>query len=224
MFTGIVEGVGEVASIQTRGEDLVLELRFPRELGWADDVQVGDSIAVDGACLTVEQLGGEALSVCVVPATLSRTLTEHYDVGTRINLERAARLDRRLDGHLVQGHVDGLGEVVAVRSEPGDLRLRIRVPGAVAAQTVPQGSITINGVSLTVQSLSPEDVVEVAIIPFTAGHTNLGAVEVGAWVNVEGDLIAKYVGKMLAPYMTPLDSRGDGGASSREGALPRDPR
>ncbi|MEZ4422702.1 MAG: riboflavin synthase [Gemmatimonadota bacterium] len=198
MFTGIVEAVGEVTRLEPRGrEGRRMSLRAP---GLVASLALGDSVAVDGACLTVETLSEDGFTVTAVEATLARTILGGYREGSGVNLERAARLGDRMDGHLVQGHVDGVGTLQEVGGGEASRVLRFRIPAAIWRQTVSQGSIAINGVSLTVQRLLPPDEVEIAIIPFTAQHTNLGRLEPGARVNVEGDLIAKYVGRMLAPH------------------------
>jgi len=200
MFTGIIEGTGTVRSVMEteEGAGIRFEVPFP-----GSELRLGASIAVDGTCLTVEEATEDGFIARVVPATLERTIAGRYRPGHRVNLERAAQVGARLDGHLVQGHVDGVGELVGRDEGEAGLRLRFRLPDEVWDRTVSQGSVCINGVSLTVQALPAPGEVDVALIPYTARHTNLGALAVGAAVNVEGDLIAKYVGKMLAPYQTP---------------------
>ena len=200
MFTGIIEGTGTVLTVVETEQGRRIRFRAP----YGDaELEIGASVAVDGTCLTVEEATPDGFVAHVIPATLDRTIAGGYRAGQRVNLERAARLGARLDGHLVQGHVDGVGVLIFRAQQEGDLRLRFRVPDAIWARTVSQGSVCINGVSLTVQELPAPGEVEVALIPYTAEHTNLGALADGAAVNVEGDLIAKYVGKMLAPYLTP---------------------
>ena len=197
MFSGIVERVGTVQAIDEREQARRIRL----EVGaWCRELEPGASIAVDGACLTVESVSDDSVSLTAVSTTLERTIAGGYAVGSSVNLERALRADSRLDGHLVQGHVDGIGDLVS-RVPEGDAQLlRFRIPEDVAALTVEHGSIAINGVSLTVSEITGPCEVEVAMIPFTGMHTNLGSIGVGDRVNVEGDLIGKYVGRMLAPY------------------------
>ena len=167
-------------------------------------------MAVDGTCLTVAALEAATFSVDVVPATLARTTAGGYQAGTPVNLERALRLGDRLGGHLVQGHVDGVGSLVT-RTDPapdeGARLLTFRIPFEVARATILHGSITLNGVSLTVSELPGPDLVRIAIVPFTWEHTNLAALAPGAPVNVEADLIGKYVGKLLSVH-TPDSSQG----------------
>ncbi len=194
MFTGIVREVGEVAGLRRTEEGAALTIRAPALRG---TLEVGASVAVDGACLTVEELTADGFRVTVVGATLSRTIAGGYREGSRPNLEPALRLDQGLDGHLVQGHVDGVGEVVAVRAGGEGHLLDVRIPHAVHARTILHGSIALNGVSLTVNALPEPPVCQVALIPLTLRETNLSALDEGDPVNVEGDLIGKYVGRLM---------------------------
>lgn len=201
MFTGIVEATGVVRRVEEGTE--LRRLRFEAP-AIARELAPGDSVSVDGACLTVTDLHDDGFSVDVIGTTLQRTIAGEYRVGRRVNLERAARLGDRLDGHLVQGHVDGIGHLEkSVRD--GDYRLLdFTIPGDVQRQTIEHGSITLNGVSLTVSELLPGSGVRIGVIPFTWEHTNLGELEPGDGVNVEGDLIGKYVARLLV-------QRGPGG-------------
>ncbi|UCC23989.1 MAG: riboflavin synthase [Gemmatimonadales bacterium] len=197
MFTGIVETTGTVLEVQ----DLpgLRKLRVEAEPDFLRGVQPGASVAVDGACLTPVAVEGDRFQVELVLSTLDRTVAAGYTTGSRVNLERAMRVDARLDGHVVQGHVDGVGELLAVRQE-GDTRfLDFRIPPEVWDLTILHGSIALNGISLTVNDLNPPDRVQVAIIPHTWAETNLSELEPGDPVNVEGDLMGKYVQKILAP-------------------------
>ncbi|MEK9501194.1 riboflavin synthase [Gaopeijia maritima] len=196
MFTGIVTALGTVSAVR-EGEG-AYRLRIDAPAGFLDGVSIGDSIAVDGACLTPVRLDGDAFEVDAVLSTLERTLAGGYRPGTRVNLEKAMALGARLDGHLVQGHVDGRGRLVRFE-ERGETRfLTFEVPAEVWTATIVHGSITLNGVSLTVNDLSAPDRLQVAIIPHTWEHTNLGLLSTGDAVNVEGDLLGKYVGRILA--------------------------
>ena len=212
MFTGIVEATGTVAGVAEAPAGRRIRLRSPELL---EGFQVGGSVAVDGACLTAVQLHEDGFSVDVVPATLERTLIATYRSGTRVNLERPVQLGDRLDGHLVQGHVDGVGEVVAVRDEGESRVVDLSLPEEVDAVTLLHGSITVNGVSLTVSALPGPGRCQIALIPHTRALTNLGEARVGDQVNLEGDLIGKYVGRMLAlrypALATPSDSGSDPG-------------
>lgn len=195
MFTGIVEAVGVVREV----EDLATTRRFWVEAPEiAPELRPGDSVAVDGACLTVVRSASGRFAVDVIGTTLARTVAGGYDEGARVNLERALRADSRLDGHLVQGHIDGVGHLVRCTMEGEFWLMDFRLPADVAALTVERGSVTINGVSLTVSAMPERDVCRIGVIPFTHAHTNLGGLRDGAAVNVEGDLIGKYVGKVLA--------------------------
>jgi riboflavin synthase len=196
MFTGIIEAVGTV--VEVTPQDAVRMLRIEVPPTFLEGVTPGASIAVDGACLTPIRLGDHHFTVEVIGTTLSRTIAGDYAPGTRVNLERALALGARLDGHLVQGHVDGIGCLSQVDAEGDFWRMRFQVPREVWVLTLLHGSITLNGVSLTVNALPEDGVVEVGIIPHTWQHTNLSRLSAGDSVNVEGDLIGKYVGRWLA--------------------------
>jgi len=195
MFSGIVETVGTVTAVR-EGEDV--RAITIRAVEIVEELTPGASVAVDGACLTVVALAEDGFTVDAVGTTLARTVAGSYRPGARVNLERAMRLGDRLDGHLVQGHVDALGELLEVVPAGEYHRMDFRLPPIVAKVTILHGSITINGVSLTVNALPATDVCQVAVIPYTWSHTNLAHLEPGEGVNLEGDLIGKYVGSMLA--------------------------
>ncbi len=196
MFTGIITAVAHVTEI----DDLegARRVRISVSPDFLADVAPGDSIAVDGACLTPVSIDHDTFEVDAVLSTLDRTLVGHYRPGTAVNLEKAMVLGGRLDGHLVQGHVDGLGRLEAIDVQGETRFLTFTVPVPVWAQTILHGSITLNGVSLTVHALEPPDRVQVAIIPHTWRNTNFHRLTPHAPVNVEGDLLGKYVGRMLA--------------------------
>lgn len=196
MFTGIVTAIGRVASIE-EGRDL-RRIRIDTPEGWMGETVVGDSISVDGACLTPIALDAEGFVVEAVQSTLERTRVGAYAVGAPVNLEKAMRLGDRLDGHWVQGHVDGMGRLASVRDAGETWFLEFELPTDVWDLTILHGSITLNGISLTVNRLEAPDRCEVAIIPHTWTHTNLSQLEIGAPINVEGDMMAKYVKKILA--------------------------
>lgn len=194
MFTGIVNAVGTVARATRptgngkRDAGLALTIRAPYK-----GLKQGESIAVNGACLTVERVVRGGFRAHVIETTAGRTLFGEYVAGRRVNLERAVRAADRLGGHIVQGHVDGVA--VVERAEPrGDAWLYdLRVPRAVREVSIPQGSITVDGVSLTVNALPGREVVQVSLIPLTRQRTTLGALRVGDRVHVEGDVLGKYV-------------------------------
>lgn len=193
MFTGIITAVGVVQRVTPIDGGRRLIIAVP----WTDLVE-GESIAVDGACLTVESHGDGAFGATVVAASLARTTLGHREVGDRVNLERALAVGDRMGGHWVQGHVDGVGTVVSVEATGADRRMMVRVPPEVARVSVPQGSITVNGVSLTVNAVHGHDRVVVALVPFTLEHTTLGALAPGDAVQLEGDLVGKHVQAQLA--------------------------
>lgn len=195
MFTGIIEATGVVRGVQDRESTR----RFQVEaLDLVPELALGDSVAVDGACLTVAELGAGRFGVDVIGTTLDRTIAGTYAEGCSVNLERAMKLGDRIDGHLVQGHVDGIGYLQRCIKEGEFWLMDFELPTAVAALTVARGSVTINGVSLTVADELGGRIFRIGVIPFTHEHTNLGRLREGAPVNVEGDLIGKYVGKVLA--------------------------
>lgn len=195
MFTGIVEEVGVVVE--------VAEVDGGRELRVAartvlDDLGLGDSIAIDGVCQTVTAITGDGFSVRSIATTLERTTFGGLAAGRRVNLERAVAVGTRLGGHMVQGHVDGTGRVAALVERDGHTLIDLSMPAEVAEVTVPHGSITLNGISLTVNEIPADGVVQVSIIPFTREHTNIADLQAGDAVNLEGDLIGKYVRSLLA--------------------------
>jgi riboflavin synthase len=198
MFTGIVEELGEVTGRDVLADAARLTIRGPVV---TVDAGHGDSIAVNGVCLTVAELLGDGqFTADVMGETLNRSNLGELQVGSRVNLERAAAVNSRLGGHIVQGHVDGTGRVVArAPSEHWEV-VRIEVPAAVARYVVEKGSITVDGISLTVSGLGsePRDWFEVSLIPTTRELTTLGGAPVGTQVNLEVDVIAKYVERLMA--------------------------
>ena len=194
MFTGIVEEIGRVAAVERAGDSAVL--RIDADLV-TSDVKHGDSIAVSGVCLTVVDHGPGWFTADVMAETLARTSLASAAEGSGVNLERAARLDSRLGGHLVQGHVDGTGTVLAIEPSAHWTTVRISLPEGLARYVVEKGSITVDGVSLTVVEAG-DDAFSVSLIPTTLSATTLGRASVGDRVNLEVDAIAKYVERMLA--------------------------
>jgi riboflavin synthase len=193
MFTGLVEALGTVASMTVDGAGCQLTVALPRLEG---SITIGESIAVNGACLTVVAHGRETCAFQVGPETLQRTNLGSLQVGDKVNLERSLRLGDRLGGHLVQGHVDGVGHV-ADRQKEGDWEtVWFRCSHDLAAQMVSKGSVAVDGVSLTLVEVKP-DAFSVALIPHTLAQTTLGFKGPGAAVNLETDMLAKYVWKCL---------------------------
>lgn len=199
MFTGIVEELGEVVGIDDLGDSVRLTLRGPVV---TSDARHGDSIAVNGVCLTVvDVLGDGRFSADVMAETLNRSSLGALAVGSPVNLERAAALNSRLGGHIVQGHVDGTGEVVSRMPSAHWEVVRISLPPELSRYVVEKGSITVDGVSLTVSALGGDqdgDWFEVSLIPTTLEMTVLGRAEPGTRVNLEADVIAKYVERLLS--------------------------
>lgn len=192
MFTGLVEALGTVRRVAADGAGRHLLVATP----FATEVALGESVAVNGACLTVVERDGETCRFQAGPETLHRTNLGELAPGDRVNLERSLRVGDRLGGHLVQGHVDGLGQV-AERVRQGDWEVVwFRCPAELAAQMVPKGSVAVDGVSLTLVDVAA-DRFSVALIPHTLAHTTLGIKQPGSAVNLETDLLAKYVWKCL---------------------------
>lgn len=189
MFTGIVDAVGRVEAVKN-GVHKGVELRVKASY---KGVQKGESIAVNGACLTVERVAKGGFTVHAVATTLGRTLIGEWAKGRQVNLERALRAGDRFGGHFVQGHVDGVGTVERVAAQGDALLLDIRSPRDVTETTVLHGAITVDGVSLTVNALPAPGVIQVSLVPFTRAHTTLGRVAVGDRVHIEADVLGKYV-------------------------------
>ncbi len=192
MFTGIVTGIGTVGDVAERAGGLEFTIQSPYR-----GLEPGESVAVDGACLTVEAATADGFSVHLIRTTLDRTRFGEYAAGRRVNLERALRVGDRLGGHLVQAHVDGIGRVERMTQREDARLLDLRVPDQVAELTVLLGSVTVDGVSLTVNAKPAPDVIQISLIPFTLQHTTLGERVVGDRVHLEADAIAKYVAALL---------------------------
>lgn len=191
MFTGIIETPGVIVAARDRDGAREIRVRIPA--GWR--LQRGQSIAVDGACLTVTDFGKGWADFFLGPETLAKTLAGGYRKGGRVNLERAMKLGGRLDGHLVQGHVDATVRVLAAGPDRDAYRLTLALPKTDRPRVIPQGSITVNGVSLTVARLAAARL-EIMLIPETWRITNLSGLKAGDRVNVEYDLIGKYVARL----------------------------
>ncbi len=199
MFTGLVETVGKIEAIQSVGSGKRFWIHAPKISG---ELEQGESVAVSGACLTVVSSNSESFEVDVVQETLSRTTLGKIEVGTSLNLERSLRPVDRLGGHFVQGHVDGVGLIKSFqREETGNFRLRIALPEELLAYPVEKGSIALDGISLTIAAIW-EKGVEVALIPFTVEKTTFQTKHTGDFVNVEIDLLSKYVFQFLKNQST----------------------
>ena len=194
MFTGIIQAVGKVAALERRGADLRVRIAA----GGLDlaDVRRGDSIAVSGVCLTAVDVSGDGFWADVSGETLARTAFATLAAGEAVNLEKALTLADRLGGHLVSGHVDGVGTVMDCRDEGRSRRLRIQAPGALARYIAEKGSICVDGVSLTVNAVRGAEF-EVNVVPHTLHATTLGACDAGRRVNIEVDVVARYLERLL---------------------------
>lgn len=200
MFTGLVDDVGRIESVTTTdaGREFRVRCRYT-------DLAEGESIACDGACLTVREFGeaggGSWFTVAAVVTTLGRTVLGEWEAGRAVNLERALRAGDRLGGHLVQGHVDGVGRVLGVEKQGDAWLIDVALPEDLDALVVPHGSVTVDGVSLTVNALPRPGVLQLSIIEYTHRHTTLGLRRPGDRVHVEGDVVGKYVRRLVAPYL-----------------------
>jgi riboflavin synthase len=195
MFTGLIDEVGTIDRVADTdaGREFRVRTGYPA-------LTSGESIAVNGACLTVRESGDGWFTVAAIVTTLGRTAVDGWTIGTRVNLERAMRLGDRLGGHLVQGHVDEVGVVREVRREADAVVIDIEVSADMFGSFVPVGSVAIDGVSLTVNALPADRILQISLIEFTLRHTNLGELRPGARVHVEADMIGKYVRRLLTPY------------------------
>jgi riboflavin synthase len=188
MFTGIVTAIGRVTRATPQDGGLALAIKAPYR-----GLRRGESVAVNGACLTVERVTAGGFTVHVVPTPLGRTLLADYEVGRRVNLERALRAADRLGGHFVQGHVDGVADVVVVQRHGDTWTVDVRVPPEVADVTLLHGAIAVDGVSMTVNARPGPGLVQISLVPYTREHTTLGALAKGDRAHVEADVLGKYV-------------------------------
>ncbi len=194
MFTGIIEGLGTISAIRPSGEGRRLAVRADFPL---TGTKIGDSIAVNGACLTVVALSGARFEADVSPETIEKTTFKTLGTGARVNIERALSLSGRLDGHLVSGHIDGTGQIRGIHKKSNAMIMEFAVPESLSRYMIPKGSVAVDGISLTINSCY-DDGFEVSIIPHTAQATTLGVKSVGDPVNIETDMIGKYVEKFLS--------------------------
>lgn len=196
MFTGLIQELGIVRKAERKGGDFRLSIEAPK---LAPRVRIGDSVSVNGCCLTAVDIASSQLSFQAVPETLSRTSIGSLREGVSVNLELPLTLSEPLGGHFVQGHVDGVAKVVSVVPEGGGIRMTVELPEVVAHYVIEKGSIAFDGVSLTVASIHGAEV-EVALIPHTLENTNLKSKKEGDPLHVEADLLAKYVEKLSSVY------------------------
>lgn len=192
MFTGIVEATATVENIETQGTSVHFTMSCP----FTDELKIDQSLSHNGCCLTIEKIENQRYGVTAIQETLEKTNLGSWKIGTKVNLERCVLMNGRLDGHIVQGHVDQTGTIKSIENLNGSHYITIAYTEKDGFTTVPQGSITVDGISLTVAH-SGENEFSVAIIPYTWEHTNLKNLEIGSRVNLEFDIIGKYVAKLM---------------------------
>lgn len=192
MFTGLVDAVGTVERVAQTPDGREFRIACPY-----DDLADGESVALNGVCLTVHEHAPGWFTASAVTSTLGRTTLGEWKAGHRLNIERALRASDRLGGHIVQGHVDAVAEVVAVRKDGDALLVNITLPAELAPLMVLHGSVCIDGVSLTINALSDGNTIQLSLIEYTARHTTLGAVKTGDRLHIEADILGKYVQRLL---------------------------
>ncbi|MDP1884414.1 MAG: riboflavin synthase [Candidatus Moranbacteria bacterium] len=192
MFTGIIKKISSVEKVSQEGDSLFVAIKIPA--GWK--IRKGESVAVDGVCSTVMGISKGYFTVEYMPETIRKTTVENFIKGTRVNLEKSLRLDDLLDGHLVQGHVDTTGKITGIEKVQESKVIKIKIPAGFMRLVADKGSVTVNGTSLTVVATG-KDWFSVSLVGYTLGNTNLGTLKVGDRVNVETDVLAKYIDKLL---------------------------
>ncbi len=220
MFTGIVEAVGKIDALEAGAEGARLRVNLADAPAIAAEMKLGDSISVNGCCLTVADCGKNYFSADLSGETLGRTSFGEKKPGDFVNLERPLAAGARLGGHFVQGHVDGTGRVTRLASEGESWWLGVRVPEELRRYVAEKGSLAIDGISLTVARWE-NGVADVAIIPFTYAHTNVQSLAVGNLVNLECDILAKYVESLLGARKTPVDSGLTTSTAQEQKQIPR---
>ncbi|MCP3876065.1 MAG: riboflavin synthase [Desulfobacteraceae bacterium] len=206
MFTGIIESFGTIKRIESSGEGKVLHIGCDLDLS---ESKIGDSIAVNGACLTAVSLEKNAFKVDMAPETIDRTTFKRLTMGSRVNIERALKLSDRIDGHLVSGHIDGTGIISSITRKSNAVIIKIDVGPKLADDMIEKGSVAIEGISLTINKCSEKDF-HVSIIPHTADITTIGLKKVGDKVNIETDMIGKYVKRILMGSLSKNDALPNG--------------
>ena len=207
MFTGIIEGIGTIREIRTQGQGRIMTLDADFAL---EGTGIGDSISVSGACLTVVRLEDRRFEVDVSPETLSKTTFGNARIGDRVNLERSLRLSDRIDGHLVSGHIDGMGTVTLKQNKGNATVIAFNVPEVISYYVITKGSVAVDGISLTVNNCGINRF-EVSIIPHTAKLTTISFKKVGDLVNIETDMIGKYVERFVTGKPREKGEKGSGG-------------
>ena len=208
MFTGIIEAMGTIAQLRKTGAGISMAVTAALDL---EQTAIGDSIAVNGACLTVVKIENQRFHVDVSPETLAATTLSDVQIGQRVHLERALRLSDRLDGHLVSGHVDGIGTVARRQAQGNAIIIGIKVPESLTRYMIVKGSVAVDGVSLTISRLQ-KDLFEVSVIPQTAAVTSIGDFKPGTRVNIETDLVGKYIERFVND---PAGARGEKGPARK---------
>ena len=206
MFTGIIEATGKLAAVVKRGNDISVTIESV-ELDFSD-VKLGDSIACNGVCLTVTHFGTHSFNADISSETLAHTLFGHYQTGQRINLEKAMLPTTRMGGHIVSGHVDGVSQVIKIEQSGRASNIWLSLPATLARYVAAKGSVTVDGISLTVNELN-HHAFRLTIVPHTAAHTTIAALKAGSKVHLEVDLIARYLERLLSK-----DSAGTTGGVS----------
>jgi len=196
MFTGIIESIGEISSLTNEEGNLHIEVKS----SLASELKIDQSVAHNGVCLTVVEINDASYIVTAIHETLQKTNLGKLHVGDSVNLERAMKIGDRLDGHIVQGHVDQVGSCIDIKNENGSWFFTFKYSEKLGNITIEKGSITVNGVSLTIVN-SKENEFSVAIIPFTLNHTNFNTIKVGSIVNLEFDVVGKYLKTLMKPYL-----------------------
>lgn len=193
MFTGIIEEIGKVERIQSNPEGKLFEISSKKVI---EDLHIGDSVSVDGVCLSVVFLGGNRFTAQAVLETLERSTLKYFKAGTMVNLERAISANGRFGGHFVQGHVDGIGRLTNIQHTGKSAVISIQTPGELSRYIVPKGSLALNGISLTVAGIDGNSIT-VSVIPISLTDTNLSRKKVGDYLNIEVDILAKYIEKLV---------------------------
>ena len=209
MFTGIIEGPGTISGIKQSGQSRRMAVNADYAL---DSTKIGDSIAVNGACLTVVSFSGSRFEVDVSPETVAKTTLGKAKIGDRVNLERALRISDRIDGHLVSGHIDGIGTIKSRKTQENAIIITFNIPKTVAYYIIKKGSVAVDGISLTVNECDHESF-QVSIIPHTAKLTTFGFKKISDSVNVETDMIGKYVERFVTQIKSG-ESKKEAGESS----------
>ena len=195
MFSGLVRGDAKIAQIEIKDQTIVMNVETSAEV--IDTIKIGDSIAINGTCLTAEKIDGNIFQVTMMPQTFNKTIFKQAKAGDQVNLERSLKVGDRLEGHIVTGHIDQTIKLLKKQTNENAIELFFELPKRLANQVIPQGSVALNGVSLTVMDVQ-ESSFSVGLIPHTQDETNLAKLEVGDEVNLETDILGKYVAQNLA--------------------------